>query len=116
MLNNQSFSNSHETNNIIGDEVGTVEIIQEDTSALQALYLENQQDAFDEFAKPNFPITRLPSNAYCREWPLKHGECCLKGSMLEHSDKNRDLQNSNECDIRRVSETTGQRIFDSSQE
>ncbi|GBM02702.1 hypothetical protein AVEN_156432-1, partial [Araneus ventricosus] len=77
----KSSYNSHETSTIIGDEVETVEVIQEDTSALQALYLENQQDAFDEFVNTNFPITRLPNNVYCLEWLLKHAECYLRNSV-----------------------------------
>ncbi|GBN32479.1 hypothetical protein AVEN_220169-1 [Araneus ventricosus] len=84
---------------ISSDEGEIVENIKEDVSELEALYFENQQEAFDEFVKPNFPIERLPKNAFCREWLLKHAECCLKGSLLEHSDNNKDLQVSNQNSI-----------------
>ncbi|GBN02332.1 hypothetical protein AVEN_30544-1 [Araneus ventricosus] len=95
----KSFDDLNGTSNTLNDGIETAEIILEDTSALQALYLINQQEAFDEFIKPNFPIKRLPKNAFCREWLLKHAECCLKGSMLEHSDNQRDFQISNQNDI-----------------
>ncbi|GBM64381.1 hypothetical protein AVEN_101465-1 [Araneus ventricosus] len=121
MLNNQSFDNSQETSNINSDEIysdegETVAKIQEDVSALETLYLENQQNAFEDFIRPNFSITRLPTNAYCREWLLKHEQCCLTDSVLEHSDNKRYFKKSNENDIQRVSESAGQRIFDNSQE
>ncbi|GBN42788.1 hypothetical protein AVEN_236492-1 [Araneus ventricosus] len=96
LMKAQSFENSQETstvtsNEMHSDEGETVEKFQEDTSELEALYLDNQQEAFDEFVKPNFPIQRLPINAFCREWLLKHAECCLKGSLLQHSNNKKNL-------------------------
>ncbi|GBN96485.1 hypothetical protein AVEN_211713-1 [Araneus ventricosus] len=101
LMKSQSFDYSQETSTVTRDrnnseEGEAVEKIQEDTSELEALYLETQQEAFDEFVKPNFPIQRLPQNAFCREWLLKHAECCLKGSLLEHSDNNQVVQVSNQ--------------------
>ncbi|GBN11158.1 hypothetical protein AVEN_133846-1 [Araneus ventricosus] len=95
----KSFDNLNETSNTVDDGVETAEIILEDTSEVQGLYLKNQQDAFDEFVKPNFPIKKLPRNAFCREWLLKHAECCLKSSMLEHSDNHKEFQISNQNDV-----------------
>ncbi|GBL99004.1 hypothetical protein AVEN_31959-1, partial [Araneus ventricosus] len=101
LMKSQSFDYSQETSTVTSDsnhseEGETVEKIQEDTSELEALYLQTQQEAFDEFVKPNFPIQRLPQNAFCREWLLKHAECCLRGSLLEHSDNNQVVQVSNQ--------------------
>ncbi|GBN08979.1 hypothetical protein AVEN_93244-1, partial [Araneus ventricosus] len=48
----KSSDNSLEIMNVVADEGETLEILQEDTSPLQALHLENQKGAFDESAKP----------------------------------------------------------------
>ncbi|GBN42790.1 hypothetical protein AVEN_236493-1 [Araneus ventricosus] len=62
----KSSDNSLETRNVIGDQVETLEILQEDTSSLQALHLENQKGAFDESAKPK----RRSKTKACRKWLL----------------------------------------------
>ncbi|GBN62286.1 hypothetical protein AVEN_5726-1 [Araneus ventricosus] len=59
----KSADNSLEMRNAIDDEVETLEILQEDTSALQALHLENPKGAFVESAKPK----RRSTTKACRK-------------------------------------------------
>ncbi|GBN98835.1 hypothetical protein AVEN_219929-1 [Araneus ventricosus] len=118
---NKSLDNSKEASNTSSEEIHSdegeiVEEIQEDVSELEALYLEMQQSAFQDFIRPNFALTRLPTNAYCREWLLKHAECCLTDSIFDHTGIKMDLQKPNENEFRGVSESAEQRIFDNSQE
>ncbi|GBN85485.1 hypothetical protein AVEN_102170-1 [Araneus ventricosus] len=118
---NKSLDISKEASNTSSEEIHSdegeiLEKIQEDISELEALYLEIQQSAFHDFIRPNVPLTKLPSNAYCREWLLKHAECCLRDSIFDHSGIKMDLQKPNENEFRGVSESAEQRIFDNSQE
>ncbi|KAF8770220.1 hypothetical protein HNY73_017777 [Argiope bruennichi] len=66
------------------------EIFPEDISEFENLYRQNQQDAFEEYVKPNFNITRLPTNSYCAEWLLKHAQCCIGNWKLDNSDYSMD--------------------------
>ncbi|GBN50914.1 hypothetical protein AVEN_49259-1 [Araneus ventricosus] len=110
--NVKSFDNSYGNKNTGNDECENLEDIQEDVSILEALYLANQQSAFDEFVRPK---RRSPINT-CLKWLFKHVLCCLRSSVIEHKDNNRYLQHSNENDIRRISEFAELRIFDYSHE
>ncbi|KAF8770218.1 hypothetical protein HNY73_017775 [Argiope bruennichi] len=66
------------------------EAFQEDISEFENTYRQNQQDAFEEFVRPNFNIRRLPNNSYCAEWLLKHAQCCIGNWKLDNSDNSMD--------------------------
>ncbi|KAF8770217.1 hypothetical protein HNY73_017774 [Argiope bruennichi] len=72
------------------ETVAISEIFPEDISEFENLYRQNQQDAFEEFVKPNFNITRLPINSYWAEWLLKHAQCCIGNWKLDNSDNSLD--------------------------